>query len=136
MENKILEKINRQSGMTVPEGFFADFNKRMAESLPEQVWEREEGQQTVIAAPKRTKWQIVRPYVYMAAMFLGVWLMMHMFSFFRPSNSNMSIDSNPVLTAALENDTFVNEYIMDDIDEESLIDEMWDGGVTPDDLYE
>ena len=34
----ILSKIDHQSGMTVPDNFFEDFNKRMIEALPEQSW--------------------------------------------------------------------------------------------------
>ena len=36
----ILEKVNRNDGMTVPDGYFDDFATRMAASLPEMEWEK------------------------------------------------------------------------------------------------
>lgn len=110
-----LEANRRHMGLTVPEGYFDDFAARMAASLPEQPWERD-------AIPaKRTPWQVVRPYVYMAAMFLGVWCMMKVFDHARPSNVDLNIDSNPVLTAAVSNDRFMEEYFYDDLDDNDIM---------------
>lgn len=121
MDNKnILDQVNRRSGMTVPDGYFAEFASRMAASLPEQEWES--------AAPKievhRSVWQTIRPYVYMAAMFLGVWLMMNMFDFVRPS-ADLTVERNPVLAEAVSNDSFINEYFLDNADEADLMDDLW-----------
>lgn len=69
--SKILEKLGKDPGFIVPENFFDDFNKKMAESLPEVKITEEE---------KPTMWVKVRPFIYMAAMFAGVWLMMNIFS--------------------------------------------------------
>lgn len=123
MENKdILSRIDRRSGMTVPEGYFDDFARRMAASLPEQEWERAAGES--VAAPRRSVWQIVRPYVYLAAMFMGVWLMMNMFDHIRPSAS-LSVESSPVLAEAVGNDAFINEYFLDNADSDELLDDIW-----------
>jgi len=69
--SKILEKLGKDPGFIVPDNFFDDFNKKMAESLPEVRITEEE---------KPTMWVKVRPFIYMAAMFAGVWLMMNIFS--------------------------------------------------------
>ena len=69
--SKILEKLGKDPGFIVPDNFFDDFNKKMAESLPEVKVTEEE---------KPTMWVKVRPFIYMAAMFAGVWLMMNIFS--------------------------------------------------------
>lgn len=69
--SKILEKLGKDPGFIVPDNFFDDFNKKMAESLPEVKITEEE---------KPTMWVKVRPFIYMAAMFAGVWLMMNIFS--------------------------------------------------------
>ncbi len=37
----ILEKVNRNDGMTVPDGYFDDFATRMAASLPPMDWEKD-----------------------------------------------------------------------------------------------
>nr|MBD5377176.1 hypothetical protein [Bacteroides sp.] len=123
-QNDILNKVDRRTGMTVPDGYFNDFAARMAASLPEQPWEREQAERQKPAP--RNFWQTVRPYVYMAAMFAGVWLMMNLFDHIRPSN-NLSIDSNPVLAEALSNDTFIDEYFLGQSDTDELVDEIWNG---------
>ncbi len=127
MKNQdILSQIAGRSGMTVPEGYFDDFAKRMAASLPVQEWENPH--------PKvmpRSFWQKVRPYVYMAAMFAGIWCMMKMFDIIRPSNNSFSLENNPILAEAMNNDAFVNDYCIDDIDEYYLLDDLYDQGFTP-----
>ena len=68
----ILTKLGKDPGFKVPEHYFDDFNKRMAESLPEVKIT------PVDARP--SMWVRVRPYVYMAAMFAGIWCMMKVFN--------------------------------------------------------
>ena len=73
MEKKtpILDEIGRKHGMKVPENYFADFAGKMADSLPERE----------IPLPEQpTLWLRVKPWIYMAAMFAGIWLMMKMFT--------------------------------------------------------
>ena len=70
-ESKILEKLGKNPGFKVPENYFNDFNTKLLESLPEVKITEEE---------KPTMWVKVRPFIYMAAMFAGVWLMMNIFS--------------------------------------------------------
>lgn len=121
--DNILKKIGRNDGTTVPEGYFEDFASRMMATLPE----REE----IVESPaeKRTLWMRVRPYVYMAAMFAGVWTMMKMFDLMRPADAtNLSIDSNPVLTAAISDDAFMNDYYLETFDDYELMQEMIDEG--------
>lgn len=65
----ILTKLGKDPGFKVPEHYFDDFNKRMAESLPEVKIT------PVDARP--SMWVRVRPYVYMAAMFAGIWCMIN-----------------------------------------------------------
>ncbi len=65
-------KLPKSNGMTVPEGYFDDFQRRIMERLPAEV---------PAAEPVgRSKWQMLRPYVYMAAMFAGIYLLMNIFS--------------------------------------------------------
>ena len=69
--SKILEQLGKDPGFKVPENFFNDFNAKLIDSLPEVKITEEE---------KPTLWVRVRPFIYMAAMFAGVWLMMNIFS--------------------------------------------------------
>lgn len=130
MENDILNRINRHDGMTVPDGYFEDFARRMADSLPEQPWEMEEPQENVVP---RSWWQKVRPYVYLAAMFLGIWCMMQTFELMRPAYNDYSPENNPVIAAAMNNDYFMEDYLTtsagaDDFD---FYDELYSEGFTP-----
>lgn len=124
----ILTKVNRNDGMTVPDGYFEDFAKRMAASLPQQEWEKPE--------PKvlpRSIWQRMRPYVYLAAMFMGVWCMMKMFDLMRTDSYGLSIENNPVLTAAIENDHFINDYFINEgeVDDYQLMEDLYQTGFDP-----
>ena len=40
-EQDILDKIGKDSGFRVPEGYFADFTKKMTESLPEKTFKKQ-----------------------------------------------------------------------------------------------
>lgn len=125
--NEILDKIGRNDGMTVPEGFFDEFKRQMADSLPQ----RPELQPD--AAIRRTTWQRIRPYVYMAAMFAGIWCMLKMFTMLAPETST-PLESNPVIAEALNDDDFVNTYLVGDINQWDLYDELMEDGIDPDSL--
>lgn len=125
----ILPTLPRRDGTTTPEGYFADFASRMAAQLPQQEWERP--QPTVL---HRTVWQKIRPYVYMAAMFMGVWCMMKMVDLMR-TGSTIDFDSNPVLAEAFDNSNFISDYIINeaDISDFQLMDDLYTTGFNPTD---
>lgn len=126
-EKDILSTIGRKSGMTVPDGYFTDFAARMAKELPAR-------EETAKIMPRST-WQKVRPYVYLAAMFMGIWCMMKMFSMMSPTDTGLSIDSNPVLASALDSETFINDYYyFGDVEEYDVLEDMYDEGILTDDL--
>lgn len=79
-DSKILEKLGKEPGFTVPENFFADFNTKLMDSLPEVKITEEE---------KPTLWVRIRPFVYMAAMFVGIWVMMNIFTRGQKSSADM-----------------------------------------------
>ena len=89
-DKKILDKVNRNSGMTVPENYFADFAEKMMQSLPEK-------EEPIITKPLTT-WQKIRPYVYLAAMFAGIWCMMKMFHMMTVA-PDISLENVPELVA-------------------------------------
>jgi hypothetical protein len=123
-DNDILTHLNHHDGMTVPEGYFEKFAARMDKMLPE----RPELAADYVAP--RSLWQRVRPYVYMAAMFAGVWCMLKMFTLIG-STETQQFESNPVLAEAFGNETFVNDYVISDVNQWDLYDELMDEGVDP-----
>lgn len=133
METKkdILEGIGRRSGMTVPEGYFTDFAERMKALLPE------EPEVPVADTPTQrvSVWHRVRPYVYMAAMFAGVWLMMKTFT--SVAGDGDSIDDHPALMSAISKADFPeNYYAVDNIDYFSLVDEIYEEGIEVEELVD
>lgn len=125
---EILERIGRNDGMTVPEGYFADFAARMESILPLNL--EAEAPDKAYAAQKRTLWMRVRPYVYMAAMFVGVFCMTKMFGLMGNVDTfDMRIDRNPDMIAALSNQDFFDDYIGDSMKEADLLEDLWSSGI-------
>ena len=127
---EILKQNDRRTGMTVPDGFFADFASKMAAELPQTEFEMSACD---MPQKRRYLWQRVRPYVYMAAMFAGIWCMLKMFTIMTGGASG-SLDTNPTMAEALGNEVFVNDYIMDDVDQWDIIDDLYEEGVAVDSL--
>ena len=95
-ENKIYNKYGKDSGMKIPEGYFNSLQERIMESLPPY----QEAQQ-----PKElTGWQRIKPYVYLAAMFCGIWLMMKVFHHVSQPMNTTSLDNPPAVLAELLDD--------------------------------
>jgi hypothetical protein len=123
----ILNQINRRSGMTVPDGYFADFASRMTASLP---------QKAPVEAPQRSFWQKARPYVYMAAMFAGIWCMLNMFNILGGAKTDLTIDNYPGVVTALNNDNFVDQYVYPGIDDYQVIEDIYNDGTSADEIFD
>ena len=100
-EDELKGKYGQQTGFKVPEGYFEDLNSRIMAQLPPYP----EVERTV----PMTMWQRVKPYVYLAAMFAGIWLMMNVFH--RVSGAgDLSLDNPPAaIASAMALDT--DEYL-------------------------
>lgn len=124
-DKNILDQINRNSGMTTPDNYFADFAEKMMQSLPEK-------QEPVIKP--LTTWQRVRPYAYLAAMFAGIWCMVEMVDLIT-SSAGTPIESNEQIVAeAITDDSFFDEYCYEDYDEYSLLETMYDDGIDSEEI--
>lgn len=128
-DNDILKQVDRRSGMTVPDDYFANFARQMMQQLPEKEFES-----TDKKILPRTWWQRCRPYVYLAAMFAGIWCMMKVFNDIGSRTADMSIENNPVMASVLSSDNFYDYYSIDNVDEYDLMEEMYNEGVTLEDL--
>lgn len=129
----ILTQLNRDDGRRVPDGYFADFEARMAAALPEQPWEKEGDAAVILQAP-RTFWQKVRPYVYLAAMFAGIWCLMNIFSIAGHDSPEQMIADNPVLAEAIADKEFVDDIDISDYDLDTMIDDMYSSGMSVADM--
>lgn len=126
----ILDKLNHHDGMTVPEGYFADFARRMEASLPE----RPELSADAPTHVPRSWWERIRPYAYLAAMFAGVWCMLRLFTMLSPGTQ--SFESNPRMAEAFSDDNFVNEYVIPDLNQWDLYDDLMEDGISPEALLD
>lgn len=129
-EKDILQTIGRNDGFTVPDGYFADFARRMEAGLPERP---ELAAMGAVRAPT-TLWGRVRPYVYMAAMFAGVWCMLKMFTTVAGTGELAPMERNPIMAEAFGNDDFINSYLIDDISQWDVMDQMMEDGMDADSL--
>lgn len=101
-QSEILSKIGKDSGFKVPEGYFEEFNERMVQMLPEV--------EITDVDAKPSLWVTIRPYVYMAAMFAGVWCMMKVFNGF---NKNISVEQRvSEIATSIYMDNNADEFIM------------------------
>lgn len=123
--DEILTHAAHNDGIKAPDDYFAQFQAKMQASLPLQDFEK-----ASTFTRERTRWQKIRPFVYMAAMFAGIWLMMNMFTLFSPSPQPISPETSPVLAQAMVNDDFVNDYCMDEgeMTEYDLMDDLYSSG--------
>lgn len=123
--------LNRpDAGMCAPEGYFDNFAARMEAALPH----RDEIETHCVAQKPRTFWQAVRPYVYMAAMFAGIWCMLQMFHAISGKHELAPMEKNPVLADAFAAENFLYDFVDNDMSAREIVDEMADDGVLDYDL--
>jgi hypothetical protein len=108
-ESPILKKLGKEPGFNVPEHYFADFSKNLMDSLPEVE---------ITEEVKPSRWVRLRPYVYMAAMFAGIWCTMKVFTGFggdqkKAVKTEMTADSpNSGAKAIMQDDKRINDNAM------------------------
>lgn len=116
-EEKIIARYGRKGAWTVPEGYFESVRLEVIEKLPEYP-----------AAPapvKLSRWQRLKPYVYLAAMFGGIWCMMQMFHQISGAGK-LSLDNPPEQIAALMSEPEMTDMYMlpSSISDAELIDDV------------
>lgn len=106
-EDELLKTYGTRNPFTVPEGYFENFSKELMDKLPER-------KPVLVAKEKITTWQRVQPWIYMAAMFVG--LMFTIRVVVGPPKQD-----TPVFTAA-ETEQFSDEY-MESAYDHSMLDD-------------
>ncbi|AVM53508.1 hypothetical protein JN06_00739 [Bacteroides zoogleoformans] len=77
-EGKMLKKTGRENPFRVPEGYFERLSSEVMDRLPEK-------EKQAVTQREPTKWERVRPWLYMAAMFIGAALIIRVGSSYRTS---------------------------------------------------
>lgn len=105
-DKELKDKYGTAGGWKIPEGFFDEVFAKISSELPAYP-----------EAPKKmelSRWQRVKPYIYMAAMFAGIWLMMNVFHRVS-SNHELNLDNPPAAIAqAMSNQDVVNSVLFSD----------------------
>ena len=105
-DKDILKQVGRDTGMRVPDGYFEGFTSRMVSQLDNFE---------VVEPEKPTVWQRVRPWLYMAAMFAGIALMVRLFV---PEKDSSSVVAETEVSITNEN---VDDYLFySNVDEYSV----------------
>ena len=99
-EDNILKKVGTENAFRVPEGYFENFTSELMNRLPEK-------EKLAFEQKEPTMWERVKPWAYMAAMFVGAALIIRV----------ASSDHKPAA---------VDEVAVTEVDTEVVSDEMLD----------
>lgn len=95
-DDKIRQKFGTETGFTVPDGFFEQKFAQISASLP-----AEKPKPAIKVKPGM--WQRLKPYVYLAAMFAGLWCTMKLVKIAGSQQDvevgNVNLDNPPALVA-------------------------------------
>lgn len=93
-EDKIKNKLGKNPGFRVPDGYFEQKFVEISSRLPERE---------TLPPEKLSGWQRFKPYIYLAAMFAGIWCTLKMVSMIGERSSQIdapvSLDNPPALVA-------------------------------------
>lgn len=116
-EDRLNEKVGKKEPYKVPGGYFDSMRSEVFAKLPAYP---EKPKEVKISA-----WQRVKPYLYLAAMFAGIWCMMKVFHNVSNIDGTMQ-DPQRDEIAMMMNDPEIMDYYMEDNaeDEFELQDEV------------
>lgn len=107
-EDNIKDKVGKRTPYKVPEGYFDSFRSNLMNSLPEYP----EKPKVV----KLSRWQRIKPYVYLAAMFAGIWCMMQIFHHVSTAEQN----KEERMLAFAETELYYDDMYLDSYSGEDL----------------
>lgn len=118
-KNNILHKLNDPANsFDVPEGYFADLTERLISRIKEEE---------VLNNEKRPLIDVLLPYLYLAAMFVGLALIINVLPMIHPRASKDSMASTePQTTGITDSDTVSDDevfeqYVWEDTQDEYLV---------------
>lgn len=109
-EDKILRKVGTDNHFTVPEGYFENLTSEVMNKLPEK-------EKSAFKMKEPTKWDKVKPWLYMAAMFLGAALIIRV-----ASSDNKSV-KDKTIAAETETTEPVSDQYIDAVLDHSMMDD-------------
>lgn len=109
--NKI-DDIKKENPFTVPENYFAKLNEEIMSKLPEKE---------VVAPKKVTMWERTRPFVYLAAMFLGLFFIIQTLT----HNTNKQQFADEYWSNVQITEEEFHQYLEDQLIEQGYYDNMY-----------
>jgi hypothetical protein len=105
-EDSIMQRVGKENAFRVPDGYFDQLTSEVMSRLPEK-------EKCVPIRKQSTKWERMKPWVYMAAMFIGAALIIRV----------ASVDRTPAETVAATTPTEqVSDEDLNVIVENSMLD--------------
>src|SRR5574344_1664728 len=101
-ENELLNKVGKENPFKVPDGYFDNFTTQLMDKLPEKP--------EAIEVQSVTTWMKMRPYVYMAAMFIGAVLMIKAIHFIQSDKIEKAQKETAATEVAQEN-KYIDETV-------------------------
>lgn len=111
-EDKILRKVGTDNHFTVPEGYFENLTSEVMNKLPEK-------EKSAFTLREPTKWDKIKPWLYMAAMFVGAALIIRVAS----SGGNKSIEDKAVTAETEKTTEPVSDQYIDAVLDHSMMDD-------------
>lgn len=108
-EDTLLKKIGKEHSFKVPEGYFENLTSEVMNKLPEK-------EKIVLTEEQSGKWAKLKPFMYMAAMFIGAALIIRVASSdHKPmTNDVATVDADTEVVSDQLIDVAVNGAMMDD----------------------
>ena len=109
-EDNILKKVGTENAFHVPEGYFENFTSELMNRLPEK-------EKLAFEQKEPTMWERVKPWAYMAAMFVGAALIIRVASSDRKSVADIDVAATEIETEVISDemiDMALDRAMLDD----------------------
>ena len=109
-DDNLLRKVGTGNSFQVPEGYFETLTSEVMSKLP---------QQEKVSVPNKpvTRWDHIKPWVYMAAMFAGAALIV------RVGSSDRSSQIDDAIAIAVDDTTILSDQFINTAIDESMLDD-------------
>ena len=115
-EDNIRSKVGSEDGFNVPDNYFESFTSKLMDNLPEQ------NEEEMYETRDVSRWEKVKPWVYMAASFIGIAFIIQTAMYLTPKPSEETDNGTTIMVASL----------YDDLEEEGYIDYVLDASMMDD----
>lgn len=105
-EDNLLKKVGKENPFKVPEGYFENLTSEVMNALPEK--------KPVLKVEQPTTWTRIRPLLYMAAMFIGAFLIIRIGSWTHKTDTNVAEAGDTEMVTDEYIDVALDRSMMDD----------------------